>query len=100
MTNPDIEIKQWFDLVSIPNFKQSIGKFTTLYNYIQNSDYTMEQLNKLFEYFGQPINETIINLVPERWFLFYKIFIEPFLNECISNRHDKFIEGYCTSPLA
>lgn len=100
MTNPDIEIEQWFDLVSIPNFKQSIGKFTTLYNYIQNSDYTVEQLNKLFEYFGQPINETIINLVSERWFLFYKIFIEPFLNECISNRHDKFIEGYCTSPLA
>lgn len=79
--------------ISNQSYSNLIKKYFTLYNYAL-FNYNDEKISHLAKTFNLQLNNQEIKLLKEKWFIFYKILIEPLQKEWFSNRHYKILYNF------
>ena len=76
-------------------YKSICRKYITIYNFVHSHLYTKDQIKEIFNKFNVFLNDTDIELIENKWYLIYLIFIKPYFYEFFSEQHNRYIQGCC-----
>ena len=90
-----IQIYEWPLKFENNYYKSICRKYVTIYNFVHSHLYTKDQIKEIFNKFNVFLNDTDIELIENKWYLIYLIFIKPYFYEFFSEQHNRYIQGCC-----